>query len=103
MDRMGKYKDEIYGDRIILKQIQEEDIDEYYMAGFSFEDKEVDRLTGNKMQFTKEFIKEYVKRISKDENRYDFLILDKDRSFFILKKLTRLFYFVRTLSFIELL
>jgi len=77
---MNKYKEEIYGDKIILRQIQEEDIEEYYMSGFSFEDKEINRLTGTKVQATKEIIEEYVKKIVKDENRYDFLILDKDRN-----------------------
>lgn len=74
------YKEEIYGDKVILRQIQEDDIEEYYIAGFSFEDKEINRLTGTKVKVTKELIEEYVKRISKDENRYDFLILDKDRN-----------------------
>ena len=77
---MNKYKEEIYGDKIILRQIQEEDIEEYYMSGFSFEDKEINRLTGTKVQATKEIIEEYVKRIAKDESRYDFLILDKDKN-----------------------
>lgn len=74
---MDKFKDEIYGEKIILRQIQEEDIEDYYNAGFSFEHEEVNRLTGTKVKVTRESIEAYVRKIVKDELRHDFLIIDK--------------------------
>ena len=77
---MKNLKKEIYGEKITLRQMQEDNIEEYYMAGFAFEDKQVNKMTGNKVKFTKEDIENYVKRIVCDDTRYDFLILDKNKN-----------------------
>ena len=69
----------IKGKIIDLKLIEEKDINKYYERGFSFFDEEVMRCTGTKNNPSKEQINNYLSRIVKDKDRYDFLILNKDK------------------------
>lgn len=69
----------IEGKIIDLKLIEEKDIDNYYEKGFSFFDEEIMRCTGTKNNPSKDQISNYISRIVKDEDRYDFLILNKDK------------------------
>lgn len=69
----------INGKKIDLKLIEEKDIENYYERGFNFFDEEVMKCTGTKSNHTKEEVRKYVSRIVKDEDRYDFLILNKDK------------------------
>lgn len=64
------------GQAITLRLIRSEDIEQYYKAGFEYEDPEVMRFTGTKHSATKDEIIGYVNRIVEDDSRYDFLILD---------------------------
>lgn len=62
---------------IILRQACLEDAENYYQ-NFNPLDKEAARLTGSKESYTKEEVLDFFKRAIREENRYFFLIMDKE-------------------------
>lgn len=59
-----------------LRLIKEEDINNYYESGFSFEDEEINRCTGSSSNVDRVSIEKYVHKIVTDDTRYDFLIIN---------------------------
>ena len=64
-------------DKYHLRQIKENDVDDYYKSGFEESDAEVNYYTGTTCSFTKDQVIAYVNKIVKTPNRYDFLILNE--------------------------
>ncbi|RFU61821.1 GNAT family N-acetyltransferase [Peribacillus glennii] len=62
------------GERVYLRPYDEGDLDFFYRGLYIFETR---RLTGLKKVYNKEFMGEYLSKISKDENRIFQVILDK--------------------------
>lgn len=54
------------------------DLDSYYKFGFDEVSAETKYFTGTTEKFTKDQIESYIKKISGDSTRYDFLILKSD-------------------------
>ena len=59
---------------IYLRLIEEKDLDEYWKVGFESPDKDMFYYTGTTYYPTKEEIKEFIEKSSKDKERKHFLI-----------------------------
>ena len=77
MDLIKKDNLILMGKDIDLKILLVSDLDDYYNAGFSNPDAEVDYYTGTKESFTITQVENYLNNISDDKKRYDFKITNK--------------------------
>ncbi|MCB7429893.1 N-acetyltransferase, partial [Erysipelatoclostridium ramosum] len=57
-----------------------EDKDAYYINGFTECDREIARMTGSKMHYSKEEVDAYFVSCLSDTTRYDFLLFDSQDS-----------------------
>lgn len=73
---MKKLDHLLEGNDVTLRLIRKEDKSSYYEAGFRKVDQESMYYTQTDSEFSDEQIYSYVDRITDDENRYDFLIID---------------------------
>lgn len=71
---MSKLQPVLKDNEMVLRLLEENDLDQYFSLFFEETDEEINRLTGTNKKFTKEEVKTYLKRIVSDETRYDFLI-----------------------------
>jgi RimJ/RimL family protein N-acetyltransferase len=67
---------DIQGEKISLRLIKNSDISEYYQSGFASPDEEVQLYTGTMKKPTEDEIRTYVEKITEDDSRYDFLIIN---------------------------
>jgi len=61
-----------------MRLIKKDDIENYYTNGILNASEETSYFTGTIGEFTVEDTEKYLDKITADENRYDFIILDKD-------------------------
>lgn len=72
-----KYKNiVIQGEKVTLRLMKNSDIPEYYRSGFQAPDEEVQFFTGTMNSPTEDEIRAYVEKITEDDTRYDFLIIN---------------------------
>ena len=65
-------------DKYKMRLIEMNDVDAYYKKAILESDEEAKFFTGTVNKYTKEEITTYVETIVKNENRYDFIIMEND-------------------------
>lgn len=65
-------------DGFVLRTARQEDAEAYYQQNFNPLDAEVARLTGSRTDFTHDEVVGFFRQCIKENDRYDFLIVDPD-------------------------